>query len=648
MTPYPSAEAGLLPVLASMLAQLMQQLTDLLRGRGSRARLAGELALGCTQLGQLAQFLPADHAVRQQVSHLHKLLPALMQPQDAAVQIRLLVPLWRLLQALPSAEPDLAPWRRANALRPAAVALLATWWSSRQPQIAAPLVTALHDVLLQLVILVRSGRPAPASVAALLRRWQLLQQFCPNDQHRQHSTELLQRLTVLLLVPAATTANDAGQCWLGLWRFAQQQMLPSDDTGACDDLALLQAAQTDLARHRCQLQPFLQLAAAQPGSVLLPQPLLMLHYRLPWLLQAVGQPGLSRLAHLWQRCLLLHWQLRRALTPELLALLAALSALLDLSQWRSLTAGQITDAMLQLLQEWPSVQKHGVASVPLLIGNAAAPVPLVGVPELLAQSFAVLNRAEASWFGSAAEFARHADALTAELKLLEQGAAAVKVQAVERFCSLLLALQHKASQSLADRDFPAQLLWRGHCHLLELLDEAAAWQDPQADTHLLAALQAWQQQDVHEPLPPWPDSAATAGMTANELAQRLSLFVDKLAQTLEHPLRFSMSIAPTLPAALLPLCESSLQPLLRFLVLEQVQETGVRRQAHRPLATSLHLRLDTCDDGVTVELREDGCERAPDHQALKRLRHKLLPSVQRLLWRTLAGSGRSLYCVIGE
>jgi len=33
---------------------------------------------------------------------------------------------------------------------------------------------------------------------------------------------------------------------------------------------------------------------------------------------------------------------------------------------------------------------------------------------------------------------------------------------------------------------------------------------------------------------------------------------------------------------------------------------------------------------------------------LKRLRHKLPPSVQRLLWRTLAGSGRRLYCVIGE
>jgi len=33
---------------------------------------------------------------------------------------------------------------------------------------------------------------------------------------------------------------------------------------------------------------------------------------------------------------------------------------------------------------------------------------------------------------------------------------------------------------------------------------------------------------------------------------------------------------------------------------------------------------------------------------LKRLRHKLPPAVQRLLWRTLPGSGRSLHCTIGE
>lgn len=648
MTPIAIGEARLLPALACTLEQLLLQLTDLLRARGSRARLAAELALCSSRLAQLAQFLPAAHTVRQQVSHVDKLLPALLQPQETAVQIRLLVPLWRLLQILPAGLPDLAPWRRAAAARPAAIALMASWWRSQQLLAAAPFSAALHDLMRQLATVVRSGAPEPAAIAVVLRRWQVLQTFGGDSRQLQHSADLLQRITLVLLMPAVTTAADAGQCWLQLWRLTQQQKLPAGDTSSCDDLALLQAVQTDLNRHRCQLQPFLQQAVAQPDTVLLPQPLVMLHYRLPWLLQAAGQYGLARLAHLWQRGVLLHWQLRRPLTPSLIALLAGLSALLDMSQWRTLAAMQITDVMLQLLQQWPSPQPHGVASVPLCIGKAPASIPLAGVPDLLAQSFVVLNRADETWFISGAAFACHAAAIAAELQLLEQGAAAVKVQAVERFCSLLLALQHKASQPMQQRDFPAQLLWRGHCHLLELLDEAAAWQDPQVDPQLMAELQTWQQRGVHEPLPPWSEPGAPAGMTLDELAQRLSLFVDKLAETLEHPLRFSMSIAPALPSTLLPLCDTCLQPLLRFLVLEQLQETTLRRQAHRPLAISLHLRLDVGDDGVMVELREDGCERAPDHQALKRLRHKLPPSVQRLLWRTLAGSGRSLYCVIGE
>lgn len=639
-----SAEAGLLPALAATLQQLMEALVGLLQQRSSRARLAGELALCSTRLWQLAQFLPASHPTRQQVSHLQKLLPALMQPQESAVQLRLLVPLWRLQQTLPAALPELAPWRGIAVARPAALTLLTAWWRSQ------PLVPSwpLQEVARQLALSARAGPLLPAAVALLLHRWQALLQFERDELQCQQSAVLLQRMAVVLLLPDIAGEDEARQCWQQLWMLAQQQPLPADDTIACDDLPLLQAVQTDLARHRCLLLPFLQQATTQQDAALLPPHIMMLHYRLPWLLHAAGQHGFARLAHLWQRCLLQHWQLRQPLAPALLAQLASLLDLLDLAAWRSLSPLRIANAMLALLREWPAPTVMAVASVSLSIGNAAAPVPLTGVPELLARSFATLNQVDEHWFGNAAAFAQHAPVLAAELQLLEQGAAAVKVQAVERFCSLLLVLQHKAGQLRGDDDFPAQLLWRGHCHLLELLDEAAAWHYPQLDVALVDELQRWHQQGVHEPLPPWPRDGAPAGMTPEQLAQRLSLFVDKLAQTLEHPLRFSIAVAPALPAALLPLCETALQPLLRFLVVEQVQETSLRRQAHQPVATSLHLRLDPADDGVAVELREDGCARAPDHQALKRLRHKLPATVQRLLWRTPAGGGRSLYCVIGE
>ncbi len=639
-----ASETRLLQALATTMQQLLEALADLLRQRSNRSRLAAELAQCSTRLWQLAQFLPASHGMRQQVSHLHKLLPALIQPQETAVQIRLMVPLWRLQQALPAALPAMAPWRKVGNTHPAALALLAAWWRGQSMPAAMP----LQAVARQLAEAARQTTLPPPAVAALLSRWLALQEFERDEPQRQCSAGLLQRVVLVLLMPDVVGASEARRCWQLLSSHAQQQPLPADNAVACDDLVLLQAVQTDLARHRCQVLPFLQQAVAQPGTALLSQPVLMLHYRLPWLLQAAGQHGLARLAHLWQRCLLQHWQLRQPLTPALLGQLETLLQALDMTVWRSLSPLQIASAMLQLLQQWPPANTAFVASVPLSTGNTAAPVPLAGVPDLLAQSFTLLNRVREDWFSNAAMFVQQAPLLAAELHLLEQGAAAVKVQAVERFCSLLLALQHKAGQPRNAQEFPAQLLWRGHCHLIELLDEAAAWQDPQLDVGLVAELQAWQQQGVHEPLPAWCCAGTLAAMTTADLTKRLLLFVDKLAQTLEHPLRLAIVINPTVPATLLPLCETSLQPLLRFLAVEQLQETTLRRQAHQPMAIALELRLDLTDVGVAVELRAAGCTRAPDHQALKRLRHKLPPAVQRLLWRTLPGSGRSLHCTIGE
>jgi hypothetical protein len=81
-------------------------------------------------------------------------------------------------------------------------------------------------------------------------------------------------------------------------------------------------------------------------------------------------------------------------------------------------------------------------------------------------------------------------------------------------------------------------------------------------------------------------------------------------------------------------------------VLEQVQSMPQRRQALKPVATTLALKLESTEEGIAVEITEAGVEAAPDVRTLKRLRHKLPAAVQRLYCRTRPGRGRSFRFVI--
>lgn len=642
----PHTTAQLWAALAGALEQVLQQVSHVLRQSGTRPRLTGELALTGARLCQLAAFLPADDTFRQQIALLHKLLPALLQPQETSVQQRLLVPLWKLAQALPpTAEHEPPQWRSRTSAPPGVLQLLADWWRRQQRNELPSNRLALHGVLQQLAVAVRGGAVEPAAVASLLTRLQVLLRFERDAGQREHGNRLLQQLAVGLLAPDVVAAESRMQCWLQWWQLVQGHSLPESGQDNCNDFELLQCVQADLSNHLRLLQTFLHRARAAQGSMLLSHEILVLHYRLPWVLEAAGQHQLSQLMHLWYRCLLQHWHQRVMLSTALVELLADTQHWLDITRWRSLQYESVTTALLQLLRLWPASAAAGVMTVPLP-GRSRAPVPLAGIPPLLAQSFVTLNRCRTAWFADANTLAQHQTPLVAELRLLEQGAAAMKVQAVEHYCSLLLSLHTALALGVSAARFPAALLWRAHAHLLELLDEAAAWQDPQPDATLVLELMQWQQSALRSAVTEPAPKALPATTSAETLALRLVLFVDTLAQTVEQAVRLCVDVAPQLTAEQLAACEIPLQPLLRFIVLQQLQEATLRRQSHRPAATTVALMLAAGHDGVQVELVEHGCERTPDAQALRRLRRRLPDCVRQLQHRIEPAVGRHWRCVL--
>ncbi len=503
----------------------------------------------------------------------------------------------------------------------------------------------LVSLMQQLVAVASRPMPAPQQIGELLQLMQAVLEFGSTAEQQRGFSELVPVLIVAVMQPHLSNRNQQVQSWRALWQFVQQRQLSTVCNAECHDLELLQALQRDLDRYHWQLQLFLQGAALKTASapVLVCWPVLLLHYQLPWILAAVEQHSLARLCQLWYQSLMVHWQHRLSIAKGLLALLRQLAVVLDLSQWAGLSACLLCRWQLQLLQQWPNAPTHQLDRVALagVREGDDEPVPLAGIPELLSRSFAMLTeQVTAAWFADAAVYQLHAATLLAELQLLEQAAAAIKLSAIESFCSLLLALHQQAWCALPEQ-FPGELLWQCHQHLRDLLDEAAAWQQSVPDLQLLAVIREWL---LHAPRPLPPPAQAAHPATA--MLERVQFFVETLARSVEQPLRFSVELANNLPLSPLAACEEALIALLRFVVLEQVQNLPQRRQALKPVATSLLLKLEAVEDSIAVAIVEAGIETPPDAKTLRRLRHKLPETVQRLYCRTLAGRGRSFHFVI--
>ncbi len=648
-----AAEPALIHSVATSLQQLVVGLERVLKVRKPRAGAAAELARVGSTLQQLQQWLPQGHGLQLQLVKLHKLLPALLQPQAPAATVRLLAAVYELQRSLQLVEPvDLAGYKSSAAVT-ALVSLTQLWhWqqsvaNTKADALVQPLLSSL---LQQLVAVARKSAPAATEIGKLLLQMQTLLEFGDNAEQQSAFGELAQALSLAIMQPYLFNDDERIVCWRSLWRMSQRQHEPAAEQPApvCHDLELLQVMQLELGRYRWQWQMFLQQVDARPAAepVFLTYPLMLLHYRLPWMLAAAQQRGFAQLCQLWYQCLMVHWQHRLPLDKDLLLLWRELMAVLDLSQWFALSPTQTSRWHLQMLLLWPSpptqpveqVAFHGVREG----GDEDEAIPLAGIPERMSRSFGILTeQVKREWFADAGVYALHAKALTTELHLLEQGAAAIKLPVIENFCSLLLALHQKARNVMPPQQFPAELLLRGHQHLRDLLDEVSAWQQSVPDMQLMNAIKQWLLASAR-PL----SQAATAADPTTAMLERLHDFVALLASFVEQPLHFSVELTKALPASQLSLCEAALIALLRFMVLEQINNMPLRRQALKPLAATLVLKLEAVEDGIAVEITEAGVETAPDAQTLKRLRHKLPDTVQRLYCSTQPRRGRSFRFII--
>jgi hypothetical protein len=632
--------------LVDLLHQLVQQVEVHLRAPRRRTLSCSELAVLAATLQQVNHWLPAGHAVKQQVLKLGKLLPALLQAQEAPVQTKLLGHLYQVEQQL-QADARISVGRHWLAMKPAptTVSLQAVEWLCWQQQAAwlPPASATTGEPEVQLLNTWRVGIRSPAALGELLHKLQVLMRFGRSSSQQDCLADLAQRLSLACVQATLVSQQELLTCIEALWKLIEQHQCQALPEHACDDVELLQVLQADLSRYRSRIQHFLQQAKATQSPLLLPYSVLVLHYKLPWLLAAGGQAPLARLYHCWHQCLLLHWQYRLSLSPTLLDLLARTTQALELQQWQQLSLQKLAQWQLQLLRLWPTSPSHGVQRVALQRHSAAAEasVSLAAIPQLLASSFTALASCQAHWFVDAASLAPQLAALETELLLLEKGAAVVKVYAVESFCSLLLAQQHKIRADGATAEFPGPLLWRSYQHLLNLLDEAAAWQDPQLDMGLVDELQTWlQANSVTSGALMLREPEAGVPLSSAALAHRLHEFVKALALTVEQHLRFDVVVAAALSLTAMEPCENALKTFLRALILEQVNAKEKRRRALKPAATSIKVILASLHNGIQVEINEEGVEAVSGQQTLKRLRHKLPAQVQGLVCKHSLGQGR--------
>ncbi|HTQ98641.1 MAG TPA: hypothetical protein VMH83_01565 [Candidatus Acidoferrum sp.] len=623
-----------LPPLRRALAAALQELALALQRKlgGRTAPTMAELVCLNLRLRQLYQWLPLADAERGPLDKLQRLLPALLQPQAAAAQARLLAFVLQRVQALPSSR-WVALRSRATVSR-AAQPLLVTLWQWQQqaqdqdttePTAFLLVEPYLNRLLLELAALARAPT-APADVVTVLSRLYALAAIAGLQPIA--FAALLQRLSLALTIPALVTDDERRALWQALWRWPQGQPQPAPPLRECHDLELLQAVQHDLAGYRWQLQQFAQQTLAVHEAPL-PFAILLVFYRLPWIVAAAGNTALADYCHLWHHCLLGFWRSRLPLPPPALALLCQLPQLLELAQWPQWRADRLVLPHLQLLALAPSA------------ANAAA----AELPELLSRAFGTLSQAQSAWFADADTLQTRSDTLMAELRQLERAAAALRLAAIENYASLLLALTAQALRSAGLHAWPAELLWQAYRHLLDLLDEAAAWQQPLPDQALVQALQLWLQQARHEAgavREVAPDAAQLP------LGQRLQRFVEALAQTLDQPVHFNAAM-PALPSVQAAVCEAALQPVLREEVLAQLQARTQRRAAGQPRAITLQLQLVAMANGaVAIELNVDGIELPIEAATLKRLRYGLPSAVQRLEAGAVPGRGRQWRLIVAD
>ena len=377
------------------------------------------------------------------------------------------------------------------------------------------------------------------------------------------------------------------------------------------------------------------------------QDLLTYFYKLQWVSLAVNLPQLSSLCGCFWQLLLQHWHHKLALGAATLQVLQTFCTRLESVQTPLENDVSWWPLQNRLLRLWPALESKDEMPILLLdkkSKNAIYPdglITLARVPQLLSGAFTALVNANRHWFVSYKNLAAHRIYLQQELLLLERGAAAMRLPALEQLCAFLLEL-HSALDDHTDAEtFPAELLWNTHQLLLNMLDQAAAWQDPELDMVLVSRLQSWLGQtlacdkiQIQEPPPVLQPSWL---QLSNELTRQVKI----LAAMMELPVRMVLA-QPSMQLSVptLQLLEQSLRPLLKFIMLDSTQDGNSRSAVHKPVINSINISVQAQHQALVVIVEQDSHE-PPPPRLLRTLQHKLPRAAGKLTCAVNTGTGRT-------
>lgn len=425
------------------------------------------------------------------------------------------------------------------------------------------------------------------------------------------------------------------------------------------DLSVLE----ELARLRAWLQPALQAGATASVE------LMCAAYRLAWVLQAVGADLAADCGMLVYQLLARHWQQFEQVSPPVCALLQAWLALLPQQpQQPQQPAVRAPADLPEPLLRWCSAavaawpDRSGEQDAAVLLGGGSNRVmqelSIRQVPEHMATALQALLQVDAGWFGSRAAWQRCRPLLLQELQVLEQGAAALRLTALETFSSALLAWHAQLELALPQQDWPASGLWQAHRELVATLDRAALWQHPVPAPAVQELLQAQLQRGEQQLQRALQDAAALDAVS--RVAAALSLFCLQASRLLGRSVRLSLCLqqadaaSPVLPSALERPLLHTLQEILRWLLLQHDSSAELRRSQRLPRATALQVTLQlpapaaAADSGsgpsCELDVEEQGVRGLPGSKALQRLQRSLAAGVQQLHCEGLPPQGRRVRC----
>jgi len=520
-------------------------------------------------------------------------------------------------------------------LPPSATTLLEPCWQRRLEAVAG--LCRVSDWSLDYFC--RSG------LASLLRQCRQLARFCAAET----ALSRLRLLQLLLLevhlagtAPAPTWRQDYACTLVALLQpplaavdlpSIPTRPLPSDLAPAAP--AVSEALVLELGYWQRSLAA--ALAGMDCPSLCDSAVVLPLLYKPGWLLAAAGETGAAQLFRSAWQLLAQYWRRAQALPAPVRAVLAPLAAQTGAS-WLQLTPLRVEQWQDCLLQQWPAEEPQLAVALPA--GTGMQQLPLAAVPALLATSLRSLTAITPEWFNSATVQPAVLAALQADLVLLEQGAAALKVEALENWCALLRDC-HACAGTI-----PAALLGQAHAQLVVLLDQAAAWQEARPDPQLLQALQA--ALATARQLPAALAEAAPGLVPALEreleraLERELQDYLQQLAVVLEKPTRLELSCAGPLPGEQqCRLLVAVLKPLLRFLLLDAASDVAARRAQRKTRITRLSVKVQGTAEGLALEAGDDCQVRLPDAASLRRLQRALPAEAGVLSCESSGVAGRS-------